>query len=175
MTTNRRSVASSPMLTREAVRRLVLAWLLTAVIDGLFSSVLSAQFYGSTVTQLWQRVASVLLGAKAFEGGRSSAMLGILMHFGVALGWSTAFLVLFTRLRRVRSAVASSHGILKVAALYGPFIWLMMSLAIIPLLTQRPPTINYRWWVQLFGHIPFVALPIVASIGRRWTPAAEAA
>jgi hypothetical protein len=41
-----------------------------------------------------------------------------------------------------------------------------MSLAVIPLLVHRPPTINFRWWVQLLGHIPFVAIPIVASISR---------
>ena len=47
-----------------------------------------------------------------------------------------------------------------------------MSLAVIPLLTGRPPAIGFRWWVQLVGHIPFVAVPIVAMIGR---PACEPA
>lgn len=41
-----------------------------------------------------------------------------------------------------------------------------MSLAVIPFLVGRPPAINVRWWVQLLGHIPFVAVPIVMSIGR---------
>jgi hypothetical protein len=27
------------------------------------------------------------------------------------------------------------------------------------------PAITFRWWVQFFGHIPFVAVPIVA-MGR---------
>jgi len=27
--------------------------------------------------------------------------------------------------------------------------------------------INVRWWVQFFGHIPFVALPIVGLIALR--------
>jgi len=52
----------------------------------------------------------------------------------------------------------------KVAALYGPFIWMVMSLVVIPLLLHRPPTITIRWWIQLIGHIPFVGVPIVASI-----------
>jgi hypothetical protein len=43
---------------------------------------------------------------------------------------------------------------------------MVMSLAVIPLLLQRPPAINIRWLVQLIGHIPFVGIPIVASIGR---------
>ena len=41
-----------------------------------------------------------------------------------------------------------------------------MSLVVIPLLLHRPPSFTIRWWVQFFGHIPFVALPIVTMIGR---------
>ena len=39
---------------------------------------------------------------------------------------------------------------------YGPVIWLVMSLVVIPFLTKRPPTVAFRWWVQLVGHFPFV-------------------
>jgi hypothetical protein len=28
----------------------------------------------------------------------------------------------------------------------------------------RPPTFTYRWWVQFFGHIPFVPVPIASMI-----------
>ena len=55
-------------------------------------------------------------------------------------------------------------GVVGIAALYGPFIWLVMSLIVIPMLLHRPPKITGRWWIQLLGHIPFVGLPIVASI-----------
>lgn len=41
-----------------------------------------------------------------------------------------------------------------------------MSLAVIPLLLHRPPVINVRWWVQFFGHIPFVGLPIALTAYR---------
>ena len=37
-----------------------------------------------------------------------------------------------------------------------------MSLVVIPLLVHRPPSITFRWWVQLIGHAPFVGLPIAA-------------
>jgi len=90
------------------------AGLLTAVTDGLFSSVLAAFFYGSTVTRLWQGVASVLLGAAAFEGGSRTAAIGVLMHVGVAVGWSAVFLLLVLSsswLRGIyRSPTASSRS-----------------------------------------------------------------
>lgn len=149
--------------TSDALRRLVRAGLLTGVIDGLFSSVLSAAFYGSTVTRLFQGVAATLLGPSAFTGGTRTALTGVLMHFGVAFGWSAVFLVVILRLPFVTRLLSSRFGVLKVSTFYGPFIWSVMSLVVIPLLVKRPPTITYRWWIQLVGHIPFVAVPIVGS------------
>lgn len=145
--------------------RLVRAGLLTGITDGLFSSILVVFFYGSTVARLWQGVASTLLGKEAIDGGTGPALIGVLMHFGVAFGWSAVFLFLVLRSAWIRRVLASRFGVVKVAAVYGPFIWLVMSLVVIPLLLHRPPTFNLRWWVQLIGHFPFVGLPIVASIG----------
>ena len=146
--------------------RLLRAGILTGICDGLFASVLSAVVYGSTVARLWQGVASVLLGPAALEGGTRTALIGVLMHFGVAFTWSAIFLFLVMRSAKVREILASPWGVLKVAAVYGPFIWLFMSLVVIPLFTGRPPNITVRWWVQLIGHIPFVATPMLWAIGR---------
>jgi hypothetical protein len=159
-------------MTRDNLSRLLRAGLLTGITDGLFASVLSVAFYGSTVTRLFQGVASTLLGKEAIDGGTTPALIGVLMHFGVAFGWSAVFLLL-SRSPWIRRVLSSRYGVVKVAAWYGPLIWLVMSLAVIPLLLRRPPTINFRWWVQLIGHFPFVGLPIVASIGRGASPTAK--
>jgi hypothetical protein len=142
--------------------RLVLAGLVTGVVDGLFSSVLSVAFYHSTVRRLFQGVAATLLGNKALDGGTPTAVVGVLMHFGVAFGWSAVFLFLVMRSTWIDGLLTSRYGVVKVASLYGPFIWLVMSLAVIPLLVHRPPAIGIRWWIQLIGHFPFVGIPIVA-------------
>lgn len=142
------------------------AGLATGVSDGLFSSVLNVAFYHSTVTRLWQGVASVLLGKSAFDGGARTAGIGLLMHFGVAFTWTAVFLTAVNLSPWLRRMVVSSYGPLKVATFYGPAIWLFMSFIVIPLLVHRPPNVGIRWWVQLIGHIPFVALPIVGIIGR---------
>lgn len=158
---------------RTAIARIVRAGLLTGVSDGLFASVLSVAFYHSTVTRLWQGVASTLLGKGALDGGLATAAVGVLMHFGVALGWSAVFVALFDRSRPIRDLLESRYGALKVASLYGPFIWMVMSLAVIPLLLHRPPAITGRWLVQLIGHIPFVGLPIAWSVRRSASTAHE--
>jgi hypothetical protein len=147
----------------DPVGRLIRAGVLTGLVDGLFSSVLSVAFYGSTVTRLFQGVAATLIGRDAFDGGTPTALLGVLMHFGVAFGWSAVFMALVSRSPWIRRILASRYGVVRVAACYGPFVWLVMSLAVIPLLVHRPPAITIRWWVQLIGHFPFVGLPIVAA------------
>jgi hypothetical protein len=156
----------NPPSNHDRLGCLLRAGLLTGVVDGLFSSVLSVAAYGSTVTRLFQGVASVLLGSDAFNGGIRTALLGVVMHFGVAFWWSGVFLFVALRSRWIRGLLASRHGVIKVAALYGPFIWMVMSLVVIPILAHRPPALTYRWWIQLVGHIPFVGVPI-AAVSRR--------
>jgi hypothetical protein len=155
-----------PAPSRDGLALLLRAGLLTGVVDGLFSSALSVLAYGSTVSRLFQGVAAVLLGGPATGGGAAMALVGVLMHFGVAFFWSGVFLFLVLRSSWVRGLLGSRYGVVKVAALYGPLVWMVMSLLVIPTLTQRAPTIGPRWWVQFFGHIPFVGLPIVASSVR---------
>jgi hypothetical protein len=157
---------------RDLLIRLAQAGFVTGLIDGLFSSVLSAVFYGSTAPRLFQGVAAVLVGNEAFEGGTRTVVIGVLMHVCVAFGWSAVFLFLVLRSAWVRGILASRYGVIKVASVYGPFIWMVMSLAVIPILVHRAPTIGIRWWIQLIGHFPFVGIPIVASSGRG-TPRAE--
>jgi hypothetical protein len=153
-------------LTNARFPRLLKAGLLTAVSDGLFSSVLSVVFYHSTVVRLFQGVASVLIGKKALDGGIGTALIGVAMHFGVAFGWSAVFLLLTTVSSGLRRVLGSRYGTIKVAAIYGPSVWLVMSCVVIPLLAHRPPKFGARWWTQLIGHFPFVGLPIVSSIAR---------
>jgi len=156
------SAATYSTSNSELFRRLIAAGFITGITDGLFSSILVVAFYNSTVTRLFQGVASVLLGGEALNGGNTTAAIGILMHFCVAFLWSGIFLFLVFRLSWVRRTVASHFGIAKIACVYGPFVWIVMSSAVIPSLTHRPPAITIRWWIQFFGHIPFVGLPIVA-------------
>lgn len=157
----------APPPARDALSRWLRAGLTTAVVDGLFSSILSAFFYGSSVRALFQGVASVPLGRQALDGGWTTACLGILMHVGVAFFWSAVFLGLYQGSAWIRERVASRAGVFVAAAIFGPCVWMAMSLAVVPMFTRRLPPIAFRWWVQFVGHAPCVGLPIVGSIARR--------
>ena len=151
-------------------RGLVRAGLLTGVIDGLWAIVLTL-LYGRTIIRLWQGVAATAFGAGMFDGGVPTALLGVVMHFGVAFTWSAVFLLLVTRSPWLRRVLDSPFGVIKVAAVYGPFIWIVMSAIVIPALTHNAVAITGRWWIQLAGHIVFVGMPIVWSIARSSQPA----
>ena len=153
-------------MTRPDSSRLVRAWLLTGVSDFTFACLLTILVYHSTFARLWQGVASVPFGAKALTGGTTWVLVGIVLHFCTALFWTSFYYFVVSRWPIVQRALASPGGIAKVAAVYGPCVWLVMSLAVIPLFRQVPPSFTVRWLVQLIGHFPFVGLPIVASIGR---------
>ena len=139
---------------------LVRAGLLTAAVDGAFATVLTVFFFDGTFVRLWQGVASVPLGRDALDGGLRTMWIGLGLHVCVAFWWSAVFVYGAMRLDIVRRVLRSRFGIWKVAAVYGPLIWLVMTLVVIPIFTKRLPTFAPRWWVQLVGHVPFVALPI---------------
>ena len=111
--------------------RLLRAWLITGVLDMLFSSALVKFAYGSTVTRLWQGVASVPFGPSMLEGGTRTAFVGLALHFCVALTWSTVFLILYSSMGWLRSATSTRAGVLGIAVLYGPLVWLTMSFVVI--------------------------------------------
>jgi hypothetical protein len=145
---------------------LLRTWLAIAVIDGIFASCLSVFAYGSTFSRLWQSVGSVVLGPSALQGGTRTVIAGLLLHVCVAFTWSAIFLTLAKSVPVVQRIIATPGGILATAVAYGPSIWIVMSLVVVPLACGRPPSITVRWWIQLFAHIPFVALPIVTVVGR---------
>jgi hypothetical protein len=152
------------------LRTLLRAWLVIAVVDGIFATLLPVVAYGQPLGRVWQGVASTLLGPSAMQGGGRTMLVGLAMHAVVAFAWTTVFIALALLSPALRRLVERPAGMVAVATLYGPAIWMVMSFLVIRGLTGRAPTINHRWWVQLFAHIPFVALPIVAVVGRGLGP-----
>ena len=134
-------------------------------IDALWAMVLTLA-YGRTITALWQGVAAVPFGKSMLEGGMATAWLGFGVHFCVAFSWSAVFLIAHTQSAALRRLVSTGAGVALVSALYGPFIWCVMSLLVIPSLTHNAAAITTRWVIQVCGHVVFVGLPIV-WVGRR--------
>jgi hypothetical protein len=142
-------------------RAVLVTWLVTAAWDFLCASALGVFAYGVGFSRFWQGVASVALGPTALEMGGRGVAAGLMLHLAVAFAWSAAFVLALARSTALRRALERPVTALAVAAIYGPVIWLVMSLAVIPLATGKLPTLGFRWWVQVFAHLPFVTLPLV--------------
>jgi hypothetical protein len=146
-------------------RRLLRAGLLVAVCDAFFAMTAGAIIRGTPPARVWQGVASVVVGKDALNGGVPMTLLGVLMHFAVAFTWSALFLYAVMHSPKIRAVLDSDYGALKVATVLGPFIWLVMSLIVMPVFTHRMPPLTGYYIVMLFGHIIFVGLPMAAGIG----------
>lgn len=151
---------------QSAAHRLVRTGLLITVVDGLWAVVLTLA-YQRSIVRLWQGVAAAPFGKSMMDGGTPTMLLGIAVHFVVAFTWSAVFLLLVDRSAWLRGVLSSPAGLFMVAAAYGPLIWILMSLVVIPIASHAPTPITYRWWIQLAGHIFFVGLPIVWSLAPR--------
>jgi hypothetical protein len=155
---------TSPRLS--FMRTLAPVWLVTAAWDFVCASALTVFAYHGTFAHLWQGVASTVLGPTAIDGGMMPILVGIALHLLVAFTWSALFVGAVYAFPALRRAIASPAGALAVAIIYGPIIWLVMSLVIIPLATGHLPRLGFRWWVQIFAHPPFVTIPMVFMTRR---------
>lgn len=145
------------------LRVLIPVWLVTAVWDGICASALSVLAYDTSASALWRGVATTLPGSATFEGN-AGVMVGLVLHALVALTWSAVFVTLAWQWPALRRALTTPGGAAGVAVVYGPIIWLLMSVVVIPLATGRPPRVGgARWWVQVVAHVPFVSLPLVLT------------
>jgi hypothetical protein len=153
--------AQLPASRRPVARAVLMTWLATAAWDFLCASALGILAYGSTFSRFWQGVASVALGPKALEMGAQGVAAGLGLHLLVAFTWSALFVFIVTQSVALRRLLERPISALGVAAIYGPLIWLVMSLVVIHLATGKMPTIGFRWWVQIFAHVPFVTIPLV--------------
>jgi hypothetical protein len=148
------------------VRTLLPVWLVMAVWDFVCATALHVFAYHGTPAKLWQGVAATVLGPRALDGGATALAVGLALHLAVALVWSALFVGALRAWPALRRTIRSPGGAFMVAMAYGPAIWLVMSLVVIPLATGQPPRFGHRWWVQLGIHVPFVALPLVFTARR---------
>src|SRR5215467_12435268 len=128
---------------------------------------------GMMPIRLLQGVAGGLLGRGSFNGGFATAVLGIAMHFTMALTVATIFYALSRRLPLPQRL----SGVVTVGLLYGAAVFAVNNFGTAPFLSWvrrlylhttalfKPPM---GWW-QLVIHLFCVGLPI-ALVMHRYAP-----
>ena len=155
------SVVSSAATTRRTVIVVIVAWLLAGTLD-ITTAVL---FYlgpsSARAVRLLQGIASGVLGARAFDGGATTAWLGIALHYLIALIWTLVFLVAFRTLGALRR-----HLVL-TGIVYGIIVWLVMNLVVLPLSNaSRGPFQLRAAAIAAIILILCIGLPISLVIGH---------
>lgn len=131
------------------------------IVDIVYA-IVSVGMRGRSPQWVLQSVASGLLGSGAFEGGWSSAALGLAAHFVIATGAAALFVLAGSRLEILRR-----HWF--VAGLcFGIGVYLVMNFVVLPL-SAVPFKITYTASVLAQGFVSHafgVGLPIAAAF--RW-------
>ncbi len=86
-----------------------------------------SHFRGATPKDVFQFIASGLIGMRSFDEGSASVALGVVLHFLIALIWTGVFYIASRKLEiLVRRQVVSG-------LLYGGFVYLVMNFVVLPL------------------------------------------
>lgn len=127
-------------------------------------AMVAALLRGRSPFRTVQAVASGLLGARAFEGGVATFLLGLLAHFTIALGAAGVYYLASRRLSWLRDRVVLP------GALFGIAVYLCMNFVVLPL-SRVPFKLAYPPRVLIEGfisHALLVGLPIAICIRRAW-------
>lgn len=155
MSTTSATVASSPDNILRALQVILTAGLICGTLDGLSALVLS----GGKFVRVFQFIASGILGPGAFNGGIKVALLGVALHFLIALGASTVF---FTASRALPFMIdrAIFSGIL-----FGIAVHLFMNFAVIPASAIGRRPFNPSWFaILLLVHMVVVGPSIALTV-----------
>ena len=137
--------------------------LIVAFLDGTFAiATYVPLLHGAAPRRIMQSVAAGVLGKASFDGGTATALLGTVLHFTVALGWTLGYALVLRRLAVVQKRVQTTRGALLVGAIYGEVIWWAMCFIVIPLSRANPPSLsNWHFWANAAWHPIGVGAPIV--------------
>jgi uncharacterized membrane protein YagU involved in acid resistance len=159
-------VAASDSLPADgsrAARAILTGGLIAGAIDITYACVFSYLRRGVPPGRILQSVASGALGQAAFDGGATTAALGLLFHFLIALIWAAVYYALSRRLR-VLARVPYVCGVV-----YGVVIFAVMNYAVIPLSAApfgAPPPSSPAFNFGILFHMLGIGLPIALATRR---------
>jgi hypothetical protein len=155
----RRSTVAVP--SRRALGAVLIAWLLAGTLDISAAAIYYPLASGVKVTTLLQGIASGVLGDKAFAGGLETAMLGLALHYLIALIWTLVFLLVF------RSVKGRFTNLFLIGMAYGIVVWFVMNMIVLPLSNVRQGPFNLPQAIVGAVILMFcIGLPIAMIVGR---------
>jgi len=156
---------NAPANKSTVLRAIATAWLVVGSLD-ILSAIAIWVSRGTALTRGFQAIASGLLGAKSYEGGLTTAALGLAIHFFIAL----VVVAIFYATSRMIPFV-TEHAVLS-GVVYGVIVYLVMYWIVLP---KAFPTFRHRLGNELLElaiHIVLIGLG-TALIVRRFSQPVE--
>lgn len=147
--------------TGTKVSTILWATLVAGILDAIAAIALYYGFYNFNPVQIYQFVASGLLGTDAYTKP-VFALLGVFVHISVALGATLSFFYAYPKINFL-----ARHKVFS-GLLFGAAIWGFMNLVIIPLSKIPPQTIDHVAFISLLCHLLLVGLPISLIINSHY-------
>lgn len=151
----RLSGSIEPSRRSRLLSAVVVAGTVVALLDALDAIVAFRLALGLGPVQIYQFVASGMLGPAAFAGGLATALVGVMVHCSIAYSAAAVFVALGLRVRWLleRATLAGS--------LFGVGVFAFMNYVVIPLSLIPPSPFSLPLFLNgVIGHILCVGLPI---------------
>jgi len=142
---------------------IALAALISGILD-IASALTLSKLKGITPVRLLQTITSGLMGPESYQGGATTAALGIAIHFFIAFAAATVYYAASLRFNAL-----IQHAVL-CGLLYGIAIHLFMTFIVLPLSALKRPFSAKAFATQWIVHMFFVGLPIALVIAHFRTP-----
>lgn len=141
-------------------KSIIIGGLTVGVLDCLAATINSA-INGVTFTQVWQYVASGLLGRASYQHGWKTVLLGLAIHFLIAFSVAAVYY-----LASLRLPILIRHAVV-FGALYGVAVYFFMGKVIAPLSAAAKLSFSLSSMITgILIHIFCVGLP--AALIVRW-------
>lgn len=138
--------------------------LIAGALDILYAIVFWAVKANVPAQRILQSVAAGVLGRESFNGGWQSALLGLVLHFFIAV--TMAFVYYMVALRRPMLY----REPFRCAVIYGLILYSTMQYLVVPLSRAAPGAKDPLWIaLSVTVHIFFIALPIALATRRALT------
>ena len=114
------------------------------VVAGAMDLAMACTFWGLrgvAPDAIAQSIAAGLLGERAFALGARSALLGLVLHFAIAI----AFVAAYRQALAIRPALVRHPW--RNGLAYGALLFLVMNFVVLPLSAAGPPAFHHRDWL----------------------------
>jgi uncharacterized membrane protein YagU involved in acid resistance len=152
-------------MPRRALSSILLGGLVAGFFDITYACLFSYLRRGASPILVLQSVASGLLGSAAFDGGTPVAVLGLVLHFFIALVAAAVYVYASERLPDlVRRPFLWGMA-------YGAAVYAFMNLVVLPL-SRTPPRTAFPMVVIVSGllvHVFLIGVPIAFTARRAYS------